>query len=602
MLFSFVVALMVILIAAFWTYQGFFSSLIMFFEAVVACMVAFGFYENIAGMLSESIGQGLALSLSFLVLFFATLAILRVATDKLIKDSVSFPVALDRAGAGVAGLFSGLIIIGCTMVGIQMLPIGSGIFGFERFQTNAEGEWVPKNLGFMFRPDEFACGLAAMLSNDRFGGDERLSVAKPDMVIGLYSARAVPMSEETMFVNADDVKVTAWWRDTLIDTVTHTVENKSLNRVFEKSEPKSGKTFLVCHVQIAKDASGKNAGGEIRFRLPQFRIVGPAPSENSSVTPRLYLAVGMSDIYTHRQHKLLEVQKEQRVRLVRFAPTTDFVLGDTQTKVLENGDNFEFDVAFEVPDDFQPWYLEFKHGGRAELKPKMLAKERPAYASYSQGTAGLSGTVKDTSGAIVGDAPGGTLHGFNAIDERTGASDDLPIVLSKSNSAVAAHLAGDKVGGDNCAFWAEIDGNEVSEDDKVTKFSVPDGKRMVQIGADILKQENYLSRAIGFANRMVGQTTIKDDKGNAYYAVGFYVAMEENGKTIIEFQYDPTSEQPERALKKPTKFTHAKLSSAPKDKIKFGFLFVVDPGVKIVEFSPNGKATQQMATPIEVPN
>ncbi len=610
MLFSVLVSLMVVLIAAFWTYQGFFSALIMFFEAVIACMIAFGFYENVASLVSESMGLGLALAVAFMALFIGSLALLRMATDKLIRESVSLPVPLDRGGAAIAGLFAGQIIVGCTMTAIQMMPIGSGVMSFERMETDlTNGETKVKSLGPVFRPDEFVCGLASLLSNGRFGSEDRsLADQKPDLIMSLYSARSFPMSEENMFVNEGDVVVEKVWWASKIDKVTHTLDGTTLSRAFAEDAPsKPANSFLVCKVKIAKNASGKDKGGEIRFRPSNFRIVGPPPG--SSAQPRVFLAAGMTDIYTHRTNGPKAVQQAQRDRLVAFSPTTDFVLGPNETKVLEKGDHYVFDVAFEVPAEFQPWYLEFKHGGRADvaefLRKKKLAqipKDIPDDGSRSQGTGGLSGTVRESGAGIVGAAPGGTGHNFNAIDDRTAASDDLPITLNRNKPGVSNHLVQGKVGGDNCQFWLELDDDPMADGDEVTKFAVPGDKRMVQIGANIIKQETYLGRALGFANRVVGQTKIHDDNGNEYYAIGFYLAVEENGKTTFEMQYDPTSEVPERALKKPTKFTHSRLSSLPPEKIKFGFLFVVTPGVRIVKFSANNTTSQDMVTPIEVPN
>lgn len=124
MLFSIVVALMVILITAFWAYQGFFSSLIMFFSAIVACMLAFGFYESLNSVWADSLNSMVGLPLAFMLIFLISLAILRFATDKFIPGNVRLPVYVDRAGAGVVGFFSGLIIVGMALVAIQMLQIG----------------------------------------------------------------------------------------------------------------------------------------------------------------------------------------------------------------------------------------------------------------------------------------------------------------------------------------------------------------------------------------------------------------------------------------------------------------------------------------------
>ena len=100
MLFSIVAGLMVLLVSAFWAYQGLYSSLLMFVEAVIACMIAFGFYESIHSMWEASLNPGLGLPLAFMALFLVSLLIMRMLTDKLIPSNLTLPMYVDRVGGG----------------------------------------------------------------------------------------------------------------------------------------------------------------------------------------------------------------------------------------------------------------------------------------------------------------------------------------------------------------------------------------------------------------------------------------------------------------------------------------------------------------------
>ena len=161
MLFSIVVALMVILITAFWAYQGFFGGMIMFLETVVACIVAFAFYEDINALWVDSTGPGIGPPLALMLLFLAVLFILRYLTDRFMPNNVSMPMMLDRAGGAICGLFTGEVLVGMALLSIQMLPIGSTLFGFERYTVDKEGKVTEHNLSF-FKPDRFTAGLATM--------------------------------------------------------------------------------------------------------------------------------------------------------------------------------------------------------------------------------------------------------------------------------------------------------------------------------------------------------------------------------------------------------------------------------------------------------
>ncbi len=189
MFFSIVVALMVLLVTMFSVRQGFFSGLIMFFETVVACLLAFTLYEPFYGLLSDTIKDpGVGEPLCLMVVFLVALAIMRIATDKLIPGNVKMNMYVDWAGGGLCGLFTGLILVGTALIAIQMMPIGSEIVTFERYQQDAEGRPVRKNV--LFKPDQFVAGLLEMMSTGRFGTDDSHRFGRPTRTRSRSTSRA----------------------------------------------------------------------------------------------------------------------------------------------------------------------------------------------------------------------------------------------------------------------------------------------------------------------------------------------------------------------------------------------------------------------------
>lgn len=609
MLFSFVCGLMVILIAVFWAYQGLLGAALMFFEAVIASMIAFGYYESLNSMWDASLGTGVGLPLAFMVLFLVPLFIMRMLTDKMIPQNLTIPMYVDRAGGGLFGFFTGMILIGSALIGMQMLPLGSGIIGFERWTAKADG--TPQRNNILLKPDEFTVGMANMLSNGRFGGDNPFAQAKPDLLEDLYSVRADVQSESMNYLPKDALSVTGYWTARQIDQATHAESGGALTRKFETRDPvKSTNQFLVCRVRVSPKAAPKEKA-EIRFRLPQFRVVGPAPDKDGKFarTPEVYLATGMSDIYTHKKLGMTAVGSGQASRLVMFSPQTDFILGPNETKEVEarGGQGFDLDVAFEVPDGFEPWFLEFKRGPRVELTPKMAMKEPPSDAASARGSDNVAKTAKSgddekpkkPAAPKVGAAPAGRTQVANAVEERTGVSDELPIPLDRNEAIVSRALQAGKL--NECKFWVEVPTKEIDAASRVTKFFVPSDKKMVQIGAEKMEALSMYGRALSFANRVAAQISITDSKGQKYYAIGQYGAAEVEGKLMFEVQYYPADEVPERALsgKKPQKVTESILNKAGRTNSKFGYIFLVDPGVKIVSFEA-GKGGGQTLN-IDVP-
>lgn len=605
MLFSFLVALMVILTTAFWVYQGFFSGLLMFFAGVISLMVAFAYFEPVNSLWSEGLGPGIGLPLAFMLLFLVSLLLLRTIFDRAIKHNVRLPVYLDRAGGGACGFFIGLTLVGSALVAAQMLPMGSSLFGFERLVME-NGRLERKNL--FFKPDNFAVGFAGMLSGERFGGENELDVAKPDYLLDLYLARANPHSGERTFVEPDSLRVKAFWETNQISDVSQRVEGDKLVREFTPAPPAGlDDKFLVARVQVSVGASKNSA--DIRFRTPQFRVVGPPPASNgASPDPIVYPAVGMSDLYTHRGHGWTEVTREQARRLVRFGPQTDFILSPSISRAVasdvrsETVNAYQFDVAFEVPRDFEPWYVEFKRGARVELSKKLKLDQPPEDASVADGGGSTvqrapDKTEKKPKAPKVGPAPGGNVHVADAIEEGTGVSARLPFPLDGDESVVRRNLRGRRLGEGH--FWVQVPTEKPSN--AVTEFEVPEGKRMVQIAASRKDALSLFGKALSFAANVAAQIRVRTDDGRDYFAQGVYAAAPFGDDLLIEIQYWPASELPERCLKQPLKITKSVLTNAPPDRRLYGYIFIVDPGVRLVSFNAGSRLGGDQSLNITVP-
>ncbi len=607
MLFSIVVLLMVILITSFWAYQGLFSAVIMFFESVIAVMLAFAFFEQVHGLWAASLDAGTGLPLAFMLIFIISMVVMRVATDKLIPGTIMFNLYIERAGGAVFGFFTGLILVGSALVAIQMLPLGSGVLGFQRLSANKDG--FPVRKSFLFKPDGFVVGMAEMLSNGRFGGDNPIALAKPDYLLELYSARACPQHEARMVVPSDCLKVKRYWRSNEIDHVTQSGAGNQLNREFTTHEPADSRnTFLVFRVQLAQTAGPKIAANEIRFRTPQFRLVGPEPNKNlPGVKPHVYLACGLSDIYTHKTLAWDQVRQGQSAKLVRFNATTNLILNPTLAEPVippDPSNCYQLDVAFEVPDDldFHPWYIEFKRGARIDLRTmKPDDAPPPGFLEALQRHGGTSATNAGevVAGKKVGAPRPGRTHVANAIEERTDATTLLPVALDKSSNLVARRLQRGKFHEGH--IWVVVPEEEIDDADAVTELLAPRGKRIVQVGAEQMHAQGMYGRALNYAAAVAAQIKVTTSGGQTYFAQGVYSSAMVGNERIFEIQYWPTAEIPERCLKKPKKLTKNIMKNANPAERKFGYIFVVDPGVTITAFSAGRRDGVPQRLKIKVP-
>ncbi len=596
MLLSIIAGLMVILVAAFWVYQGFFNSLIMFLDTVVACMIAFGFYEALHGVWADSAAmQTIGKPVALMLIFVATLVVLRIATDKLVPDGISFQLHIDRTLGGACGFFTGMILVGTGLVAVQMLPTGPSVFGFSRCEADAEGRLVRNGLGF--RSDAFTVGMVNTLSAGGFGGGNPFGQARPELLDELFSRRAVPQVGARVSMPKDCLRVIAYWETSQINQLTQRVGPEALKRDFTPVSPEGYGKFLVCRVQLNSSAA-REEDQKIRFRVPQFRLTGPPPAgEGEDAQPTdLILACGMSDVYTHEGHGLMEIAPGQANKLVRFNPETDLVLSPENAKsIQQSGKGYEFDVVFEVDRDFVPWHIAFKDGAIAEIMRGMLRKESPGPPGSGAGSASSKTTAKRSSSSVeVGEAPAGRTHFADAIEEHTGVSSKLPLPLDKGVSFVARCLRGGKL--DEGHFWVTIPENPEAASSLVTEFAVPKGKVMVQVGAEQNMPESLFGKALNYAATVASQISIMTSDGQQYFAQGVYSAAPVGGKMIFEVQYWPNAEMPERCLNshEPKKLTKKGMEKAKPESRKFGYLFLVDPGVQIMSFSPIQNKSQTL--------
>jgi hypothetical protein len=329
----------------------------------------------------------------------------------------------------------------------------------------------------------------------------------------------------------------------------------------------------------------------------------------------------MTDLYLHKGHALIEVKPERTARLVRFSPKTDFLLSPTATKVIiQEGGKYQLDVVFEVPEDFKPWYIEFKRGARVELSEKLSrkepmdpivsgsAKESAREAADESGKEPAKEAGKQEKGTKaskdkappveVGAAPGGRTHVADAIKERTGVSAELPVPLNAKDSQVGQHLRSGKLYEGHFAVDIPEDGGDGGE--QITEFYVPKDKRMVQIGAEQTIPLSMLGTALNYAAKVAAQVRITATDGRQFFAQGVYSAARVSGKLVFEIQYWPEAEVPER-LKEPLRLTASVMKQAKPSERKFGYLFLVDPGVEITSFSTGGGGGGGQRVKIAVP-
>jgi hypothetical protein len=187
------VALLILGIAFFQVVQGLFSALITAILTVLCAAVALNYHESLAAYLFEASGYArdpsLMYAASLIALFVIPLLALRIIFDMTIRGNVVFGPWPDRIGGGVLGLVTGTVMAGILMIAMQMLPTGSGVFGYHPYGPSME-----RNQSLSpFQPDRFTAGMFGGLSNGSLSGDQRWSLVHSDYIREIHAARNTPM-------------------------------------------------------------------------------------------------------------------------------------------------------------------------------------------------------------------------------------------------------------------------------------------------------------------------------------------------------------------------------------------------------------------------
>ncbi len=185
MVYSLIALVFVLIIAYVWLIRGFFSAFLHLLCVVIAGAIAFAAWEPLAYAILGSAGQGgtlegIAWAVSLAVPFAVSLALLRVAVDKLLPANVNLPAPLNYAGGGLCGLFSGVITSGILMLSIGFLRLDSELWMAKPINYHGQGS-VVKDGGVFVPTDKVVARLYGHLSRAGFRSSSALADYYPDL-------------------------------------------------------------------------------------------------------------------------------------------------------------------------------------------------------------------------------------------------------------------------------------------------------------------------------------------------------------------------------------------------------------------------------------
>jgi len=592
----------VVLVLAITFYQGLlglFTGIINCLLTMLSAALAFGLYQDLylAFLVTRQPDHGQAIV--FVGIFVIVLLILRTLVDLVITGNQHYPVYIDRLGGGIFGFITAQIIVGMLAIGIQMLPFPSTFLGFSRYvlvdpETEEPLSLAPKNekettetvmasLDFSqikqsrqslwLNPDGFTVNLISHLSNTALTGRNRFADTYPDFLGYCHRARFNPLGQDRQAVLPDTLSVEAYWTPKRNTLYQREPVNRSSGKFFKltplrESRPEVGFKRLVVRVALKKEAAGDNRC--FSFTTDQVRLVGK-PRKAAKATE--YFPIGISD----------EKYPNRYVQLYRGQGIVRPLLSKNQ-----------FDFVFDVEEECEPLFIEYKQNARADLLPNQDKTDKAPKAiklpeDKSKKKEAKGGGTQPPRKPKKASKPkrktGGRVHGLNVADAQPFFGKELPFEISNyagSNIVLSGgELGGGRFIADLDNKWNPIPGNNPP----IHTLQVPKNQRLLHLFVDKLQPGSWLGGILGRATDKVRNIYLIDDRGEQYMPVGSYaLATVNNKKTFELFYLDETS----RGFARLPDFDKIRPENL-KGKYSYVFLFQIPPGTRPVEFNTGRK-------------
>lgn len=118
------------------TSEGAWGATLMFFNVLFGGLIAFNFYEPLADLIdSTGIGWGFSDTLAMMLIFCASVLLLRLATESLAPAMVRFPNPIYHLTRLVFAFATTLVTFAIILLAFHAAPVHKNIFGYINYNT-----------------------------------------------------------------------------------------------------------------------------------------------------------------------------------------------------------------------------------------------------------------------------------------------------------------------------------------------------------------------------------------------------------------------------------------------------------------------------------
>ncbi len=284
MLFTGFALLLVLIMMSYLASQGTLTALLGLVSAGFASLVAMAYFEPLQHFMAGW-KPDFARGVTFLVLFLGTYLVCKLISDAAIPKNIRLPKAVDRGVGAVFGLLAGLLTVGTTVLGVEMLPLKSTILGYDRFdsptrmQSSTPGA-PAEGKNVWLSPEGFTMAFWNLASGRGLGGNRPFASVHPNLADESYGYRNVVQYGQLETLN-NGLQVKA----AQLITAAHPDEMKRLHI-------QDGKEGLLLRCEIS---GGTDVDAYFRVTATAVRLV---TSSNRQYYPIGYLDAGRRFVAT----------------------------------------------------------------------------------------------------------------------------------------------------------------------------------------------------------------------------------------------------------------------------------------------------------------
>ncbi len=368
-MFAMILILIVVLlsVAHFYLKSGALVSFATFVGAVFGIIVAFTYYEPLAGqLLSRGYGGQWALPVIYVLLFVLTFAVFRAAADLIFAQDIELHTLITKTTAVICGTLTGLIISGVMIIALAMAPT-SAKWPYSRLGDGQAAVTVasirsPANP--LIRADGFVTSLFSLISRGSLSSRKSFAVYHTDFLNQVHLNNYKAKAEEKVYTVAGKSAVS--------------VPKKGVRKLDSDNDNLTVVRMNVKNADI-KSGGARGAEGDVTFTLGQVRLIC---KKNGQIDTRgSAIAIYPEGRVVSRRAADKEADKKDLTgamsgRVLEKRSLDEIIKLDRDDfKIGNRGADARVDLAFKVPSGMEGVLLEFKQNVAVSVPASVPASE-----------------------------------------------------------------------------------------------------------------------------------------------------------------------------------------------------------------------------------